>query len=170
MNRRNQGFTLVELIIVVAIIGILSTLGLNSYADILAKARDTKRKADLREVQVALQQYYVEYGTFQVANSGYSNGGNGWLSYVGGAYTTSVVQALYAEGFLERDDIEDPMQDPGYMIYLCEGGQVYSLSATLERPKDEDIDFAENHTCNGDGSNGTVTRYGKNFAVTNKSD
>ena len=56
------------------------------------------------------------------------------------------------------------MQNPGYMIYLCNNGQSYALSATLEYPTANDIAFIQT-TCNGVGGNGTYTVYGKNFAV-----
>ena len=54
------------------------------------------------------------------------------------------------------------------MIRSCSGGQNFSLSATLENPIPEGTAFARDHTCNGSGSNGTVTRYGKNYAITNQ--
>ncbi len=170
--KNEESFTLVELLIVISIISVLSTLSIGSYSNVMKNGRDTKRKADLRKVQIALEQYYAAHGTFRVdggANWTDPKCGCGWLSYVdGGYYRRSVIQALHDEGFLQETHIEDPRQEPGYMIYICEGGKVYSLTATLENPNERDIEFARDHTCNGNGSNGTVTRYGKNYAITNK--
>jgi len=81
-------------------------------------------------------------------------------------YERAVTRGLFEEGFLERPLIDDPQQNPGYMIYICEGGTVYSISATLENPTAEDTADAQK-VCNGTGSNGVVSRYGKNYAVTN---
>jgi len=74
---------------------------------------------------------------------------------------------LQENGFLGAPLVDDPIQKPGYMIYLCEGAQVYALSATKENSTTQDTDYIQK-TCNGTGGNGTYTRYGKNYAVTNK--
>ena len=52
-----KGFTLVELLIVVAIIGILSTLLMANFIGVRQRARDAQRKADLRQIQSALELY-----------------------------------------------------------------------------------------------------------------
>lgn len=167
-----ESFTLVELLIVISIVSVLSALSIASYSNVMKNSRDTKRKTDLRKVQIALEQYYATYGTYRVdGGAGWTDPkcGCGWLSYVdGGYYRRSVIQALHDEGFLEETHLEDPRQSPSYMIYICEGGKVYSLTATLENPKQSEIEFARDKTCNGNGSNGTVTRYGKTYAITNK--
>lgn len=66
MNRRNKlvqmrkqrGFTIVELLIVIVVIGILAALVLNSFAGVQAKARDTKRKTDIRAIATQLEVCY----------------------------------------------------------------------------------------------------------------
>ncbi len=164
IKRKSAGFTLIELLVVIAIISILASVVLSSLNSARGKARDAQRKAALNQVRIALELYYDKYGTYQVANAGWMDGGNGWLNYDRGASNRSVIQALNQEGFLGASSIEDPVQNPGYMIYICNGGQSFSLSATLENPTARDIAFIQT-TCNGTGSNGTYTVYGKNYAI-----
>jgi len=51
------GFTLVELTVVVAIIGLLATMVLSSLNDTRKKSRDARRIADLKELRAALELY-----------------------------------------------------------------------------------------------------------------
>jgi len=55
---RKKGFTLIELLIVVTIIGILVVMAVWSISSNLAKARDSKRKADLERIKIAFEDYY----------------------------------------------------------------------------------------------------------------
>lgn len=165
MNRR--GFTLIELLVVIAIIGILSAVILASLNTAVSKGRDAQRESNLHTVSTALELYYNDHGTYVVSGGGYSGGGNGWLSYQdGGAYAESVTRVLYNDGYLASPIVEDPTQNPGYMIYICNNGQQYALSATLENPTAQDKAYIQT-TCNGTGGNGTYTNYGKNFAIGN---
>lgn len=62
--KRNKGFTLVELLIVVAIIGILSTLLTANFIGVRQRARDAQRKADLRQIQSALELYRADQQSY----------------------------------------------------------------------------------------------------------
>ena len=57
-----NGFTLLELLVVISIIAILVTVGLTSFSTAQRKGRDAKRKSDVKEVQSALEQYYSVCG------------------------------------------------------------------------------------------------------------
>ena len=55
-----KGFTLLEVLIVIAIIGILVSIGLASYSTAQSKSRDARRRGDLKAMQNAWEQYYAE--------------------------------------------------------------------------------------------------------------
>ena len=59
-STRNQGFTLIELLVVISIISLLSSIVLASLNSARAKARDTRRKADLNQIRLAINQYIVD--------------------------------------------------------------------------------------------------------------
>jgi len=54
----NLGFTLLELLVVIGIIAIITSMGFVSYSTSQKKARDAKRRGDLEAIQNALEQYY----------------------------------------------------------------------------------------------------------------
>lgn len=70
----NKGFTLIELMVVIAIIGILTSIGLVSFSGARAKANDAKRRADLKTLQTALEGYYNDNNAYpSTAGSWYSS-------------------------------------------------------------------------------------------------
>jgi len=58
MTMNKKGFTLIELIVVIAIIGTLTGLIVNNLNDARARARDAKRKSELVSLKTALRLYY----------------------------------------------------------------------------------------------------------------
>lgn len=58
MLKNKKGFTLIELLVVIAIIGLLSTLAVVALTSARTKARDSKRVADMKQVQTAMELYY----------------------------------------------------------------------------------------------------------------
>jgi len=60
----NSGFTLLELLVVISIIGILIALGTVSYSVAQRKSRDAKRKGDVKSLQNGFEQYYSQNGRY----------------------------------------------------------------------------------------------------------
>lgn len=58
------GFTLIELMVVIAIIGVLSSVVLSSLNSARAKARDSARQADLNQIRLAFELYRDNYGYY----------------------------------------------------------------------------------------------------------
>jgi prepilin-type N-terminal cleavage/methylation domain-containing protein len=58
--KNKRGFTLMELLIVIAIIGILVSVSVASYSSAQKKGRDARRHTDLKAVQNAWEQYYAD--------------------------------------------------------------------------------------------------------------
>lgn len=63
-RRVAQGFTIVELLIVIVVIGILATLVITTYNGVQQKARDTKRKTDINAIQGQVEAYQAQNGKY----------------------------------------------------------------------------------------------------------
>jgi len=59
-----KGFTLIELLVVIAVIGLLASIVLVSMKDVRSKARDAKRKEELRQISLAIEMYYAQYENY----------------------------------------------------------------------------------------------------------
>src|SRR5580693_1926115 len=64
LKRKNQGFTLVELLIVIVVIGILALLVITTYSGIQAKARNAKRQSDIASLQTQLEAFFSQNGYY----------------------------------------------------------------------------------------------------------
>lgn len=63
-NLTRRGFSLVEMLVVIAIIGILSGLALSFTGALQKNTRDAQRSSDLSVIKSALQQYYADQGKY----------------------------------------------------------------------------------------------------------
>ena len=65
-TKKNQGFTLIELLVVIAIIGILTSIVTVALSGAKQKARDARRVADIKNIQLALALYYSDNGMYPI--------------------------------------------------------------------------------------------------------
>ena len=61
-HRREQGFTIVELLIVIVVIGILAGLVLNTFNGIQSRARDTERRTDVNAIHAQVEAFHADNG------------------------------------------------------------------------------------------------------------
>jgi len=64
LKKSNKGFTIVELLIVIVVIGILALLVITTYSGIQAKARNSKRSSDIKSIQTNLEAFYTSSGYY----------------------------------------------------------------------------------------------------------
>ena len=61
---RNSAFTLIELLIVVAIIAILAAIAVPNFLEAQTRAKVSRAKADMRTEATALETYNIDWGTY----------------------------------------------------------------------------------------------------------
>jgi prepilin-type N-terminal cleavage/methylation domain-containing protein len=64
LKKRSQGFTIVELLIVIVVIGILALLVITTYSGIQAKARNAKRQSDIQSLQTQIEAFFSQNGYY----------------------------------------------------------------------------------------------------------
>ncbi|HXG07378.1 MAG TPA: prepilin-type N-terminal cleavage/methylation domain-containing protein [Nitrososphaera sp.] len=80
-----RGFTLIELMVVVAIIGILMAAGIVAFSNVQKSARDARRRADVDAIAKALEQAYQNSGTITypyIYTNSYASAGTFWSNTI----------------------------------------------------------------------------------------
>lgn len=116
-----RGFTFIEILVVITIIGILTTVAVVSYTQVTASGRDSKRIKDLAAIQAALEFYRIETGAYPACVSTCS-------SSVG---DTAWIPNLVEEEFIDALPL-DPQEEQGHSYTYITSGGGYTLTATLE--------------------------------------
>ncbi len=154
---KTKGFTLIEMLVVIAIISILIGIGINTFTIAQKKARDVRRKADIRAIQTALEAYATDHsgqypGASADCGGGASHRINDSLSaLVDGGYIIKIPEDPFYPNNIDcisRDNRVGSQDDIyGYDYVLNPAKDKYALIARLENGQDKDIDAAGNPKC-----------------------
>lgn len=101
-----KGFTLIELLVAIAIIAIITSIGIANLLTAQKQARDAARREIINNVQSAFEQYYAETSTYPVDDEG--------LAFESGIKPT------------------DPKNSGSYVISWNVADTTYCVCATLE--------------------------------------
>lgn len=134
-SKMKAGFTLVEILAVVAIIGVISGLAVGPIKSARLKSRDTQRKADINVLAQGVDLYYSE----KKALPGQSSGGT-CASFSSVVTEEWVTFKTLVAAFIPASSLfpNDPLNTSTYnYVYTCDGSaQTYSLKAILENKND----------------------------------
>jgi type II secretion system protein G len=64
IKTKQSGFTIVELLIVIVVIGILAALVITTFTGIQQKARNTERQTDIKAIHGQVEAYYAQNGRY----------------------------------------------------------------------------------------------------------
>lgn len=132
VRTNKKGFTLIEILIVVGIIGLLASVVLSGLGSVRGRGRDTRRVADLRQVQQGLELYYTRCQRYPggPATSGSSCGSGNPTTWQ--SLRTTLTGSGLGVTSVPSDPIYSDDSTDGYKYAVSGDGQEYILQATLE--------------------------------------
>jgi general secretion pathway protein G len=99
-----DGFTFIEIMVVILILGLLATIVVHSQRGAADKAKRSKARADLAEIKTALHRYYLDNGYYPTTDQG--------LGALVAPPTNGIVPLVYySGGYIERIP-KDPWGNP----------------------------------------------------------
>lgn len=137
-NLKSQGFTIVELLIVIVIIGILAALVITTYNGIQARARDTARITKVKEIAKAIEAYYIDnsqYPTIQDGNGAETICGSQTENWGHCDRNQILATALTPYMKIDPTSLSNATQGSYYYYYTSQSTnnyQYYGLSVRLE--------------------------------------
>ena len=106
MKQYNNGFTLIELMIVIAIIGIIASIAYPSYQDSVRKARRADAQANLVTMSTYLERIYTETSDYTDSTPTFSDAGissDSFYSYSTSLSTSSFTLTATVQGAQTSD-------------------------------------------------------------------
>lgn len=136
---KNRGFTLVELLVVVAIMGILTIITVSQFSTARKKARDVSRKSDLNSVSKAVTGYFADYGIFPLDDTSSLSINSMW----GGEFSD--------KGYVYMKTMPKETQTnwPNYCYVVSTDRKSYAIFAALENTTDADCKTPGYTHCGG---------------------
>lgn len=131
-NNKKQAFTLIELLVVIAIIGILATLAVVSLQNARSRARDSKRIADVKQMQTALELYFNDWNTYPTSSSiatSIASGTSIYMATVPTAPTPVDGSCVTASNTYTYTQVSSGVS---YTIRFCLGAQTGGLAAGVQ--------------------------------------
>lgn len=129
--KRNRGFTLVELMIVMAVIAVLATMALIGFRTAQQAARDTERQSIVRGIQTGLECYMGDNGSYpQNLNWGALS-----TSLAGCFSSTTVSDPLTPQTSSSGSDTWTVGQGNVSYVYSRTSLTTYTITLTTERGK-----------------------------------
>jgi prepilin-type N-terminal cleavage/methylation domain-containing protein len=123
---QQEGFTLIEILIVVAIIAILASVTLIGLGPTQQAGRDSRRISDLHEVQTALELYYNKCGFYPgTADCGTNSAVTSWANM-----TAALTDPTTNIGVTQIP--EDPTTGKTYYYTQESGGENYVVGTVFE--------------------------------------
>jgi len=118
MRNNQKSFTLLEILVVLGIIAILVAMGAISYSSVQKKARDAKRKSDLRTLQQGFEEYYSVCGFSYPTPTGLS--------------TVSTIVCLSPSAVIIPTIPQEPLKNTAYV--LSGNGTIYTICVPTIAP------------------------------------
>lgn len=115
LKKQKQGFTIVELLIVIVVIGILAALVITTFTGIQKKARDTERQTDIKAMYGQIEAYYAQNGKYPTLDN----------------MNTDTWRQSNMKG-LDKEALRDPKNASSYTLVGTAAGNSYAYAVTAD--------------------------------------
>lgn len=126
--RLEAGFSLVELLVVIFVIGVLAALLTTNLMGVRSRAEDARIKAGLQDLKKALRIYYNDYQS-------YPAGSGGAIAGCGAAGDQTCSGSTFSNG----NETVYMKEMPEGFSYYSDGSEEFLLVVELENSSDQDI-------------------------------